>query len=112
VDTDNVAAECGISRLEQDEVGCSKPHELRKAEGSNSKMRYPIEIPQKGRSFILDIDEQYRQMPRGEDVQAETIYGCSGDAGNARAQRRRNGDHCHTGEKQPDWIKPIEPFWP
>ena len=88
VDTDNVAAEYGISRLEQDEWAVRSHINYGKAwkEGKFKDEMIPIEIPQKGKDpFILDIDEQYRADATVEKMsKLKPIYGCKAvTAGNA-----------------------------
>ncbi len=88
VDTDNVAAEYGISRLEQDEWAVRSHMNYGKAwkEGKFKDEMIPIEIPQKGKDpFILDIDEQYRADATVEKMsKLKPIYGCKAvTAGNA-----------------------------
>ena len=63
VDTDNVAAEYGISRTEQDEWAVRSHQNYGKAwkEGKFKEEMIRLEIPQKGKEpVILEIDEQYR----------------------------------------------------
>jgi acetyl-CoA C-acetyltransferase len=88
VDTDNVAAEYGISRLEQDEWAVRSHMNYGKAwkEGKFKDEMIPIEIPQKGKDpVILDIDEQYRADATVEKMsKLKPIYGCKAvTAGNA-----------------------------
>jgi acetyl-CoA C-acetyltransferase len=88
VDTDDVAAEYGISRLEQDEWAVRSHMNYGKAwkEGKFKDEMIPIEIPQKGKDpFILDIDEQYRADATVEKMsKLKPIYGCKAvTAGNA-----------------------------
>jgi acetyl-CoA C-acetyltransferase len=88
VDTDNVAEEYGISRLEQDEWAVRSHMNYGKAwkEGKFKEEIIPIEIPQKGKDpFILDIDEQYRADSTLEKMsRLKPIYGCKAvTAGNA-----------------------------
>jgi acetyl-CoA C-acetyltransferase len=88
VDTDNVAAEYGISRLEQDEWAVRSHMNYGKAwkGGKFKDEMIPIEIPQKGKEpFILDIDEQYRADSTLEKMsKLKPIYGCKAvTAGNA-----------------------------
>ena len=88
VDTDNVAAEYGISRLEQDEWAVRSHMNYGKAwkEGKFKDEMIPIEIPQKGKDpIILDIDEQYRADATVEKMsKLKPIYGCKAvTAGNA-----------------------------
>ena len=88
VDTDNVAAEYGISRIEQDEWALRSHQNYGKAwkEGKFKDEIIPLEIPQKGREpFILNIDEQYREDTTLEKLsKLKPIYGCKAvTAGNA-----------------------------
>lgn len=88
VDTDNVTAEYGISRLEQDEWAVRSHMNYGKAwnGGKFKDEMIPIEIPQKGKEpFILDIDEQYRADSTLEKMsKLKPIYGCKAvTAGNA-----------------------------
>ena len=88
VDTDNVAAEYGISRLEQDEWAVRSHMNYGKAwkEGKFKDEIIPLEIPQKGKEpFVLDIDEQYRADSTLEKMsKLKPIYGCKAvTAGNA-----------------------------
>jgi acetyl-CoA C-acetyltransferase len=88
VDTDNVAAEYGISRLEQDEWAVRSHMNYGKAwkEGKFKDEIISLEIPQKGKEpFILDIDEQYRPDSTLEKMsKLKPIYGCKAvTAGNA-----------------------------
>lgn len=88
VDTDNVAAEYGIPRAEQDEWAFRSHQNYGKAwkEGKFKDEIIPLEIPQKGKgSFILDIDEQYREDTTLEKLsRLKPIYGCKAiTAGNA-----------------------------
>jgi len=88
VDTDNVAAEYGLSRLEQDEWAVRSHMNYGKAwkEGKFKEEMIPIEIPQKGKDpFVLDIDEQYRPDTTIEKIsKLKPIYGCKAvTAGNA-----------------------------
>jgi acetyl-CoA C-acetyltransferase len=83
-----VAAEYGISRLEQDEWAVRSHMNYGKAwkEGKFKDEMIPIEIPQKGKDpFILDIDEQYRADATVEKMsKLKPIYGCKAvTAGNA-----------------------------
>lgn len=88
VDTDNVAAEYGIPRLEQDEWAVRSHMNYGKAwkdEKFKDEM-IPLEIPQKGKDpFILNIDEQYRSDASLEKLsKLKPIYGCKAvTAGNA-----------------------------
>ena len=88
VDTDNVAAEYGISRMEQDEWALRSHQNYGKAwkEGKFKDEIIPLEIPQKGKEpLILDIDEQYREDTTLERLsKLKPIYGCKAvTAGNA-----------------------------
>jgi acetyl-CoA C-acetyltransferase len=88
VDTDNVAAEYGITRTEQDEWALRSHQNYGKAwkEGKFKDEMIPMEIPQKGKgSFLLDIDEQYREESTLEKLsKLKPIYGCKAvTAGNA-----------------------------
>jgi acetyl-CoA C-acetyltransferase len=88
VDTDNVAAEYGISRIEQDEWALRSHQNYGKAwkEGKFKDEIIPLEIPQKGKEpLILDIDEQYREDTTLERLsKLKPIYGCKAvTAGNA-----------------------------
>ncbi len=88
VDTDNVAAEYGISRQEQDEWAFRSHQNYGKAwkEGKFKDEMISLEIPQKGKeSFILNIDEQYREDTTLEKLsKLKPIYGCKAvTAGNA-----------------------------
>ncbi len=88
VDTDNVASEYGISRQEQDEWAFRSHQNYGKAwkEGKFKDEMIPLEIPQKGKeSFILKIDEQYREDTTFEKLsKLRPIYGCKAvTAGNA-----------------------------
>lgn len=88
VDTDNVAAEYGISRVEQDEWALRSHQNYGRAwrEGKFKDEIIPLEIPQKRKEpFILDIDEQYREDTTLEKLsKLKPIYGCKAvTAGNA-----------------------------
>jgi len=88
VDTDNVAAEYGISRTEQDEWALGSHQKYGKAwkEGKFKDEMIPLKIPQKGKEpFVLDIDEQYREDTTLEKLsKLKPIYGCKAvTAGNA-----------------------------
>jgi acetyl-CoA C-acetyltransferase len=88
VDTDNVAAEYGISRMEQDEWALRSHQNYGKAwkEGKFKDEIIPLEIPQKGKEpLILNIDEQYREDTTLEKLsKLKPIYGCKAvTAGNA-----------------------------
>jgi len=87
-DTDNVAAEYGISREEQDEWAFRSHQNYGKAwkEGKFKDEMIPLEIAQKGKEpFVLDIDEQYRGDTTLEKLsKLKPIYGCKAvTAGNA-----------------------------
>ena len=107
VDTDNVAAEYGISRLEQDEWAVRSHMNYGKAwkEGKFKDEMIPIEIPQKGKDpVILDIDEQYRADATVEKMsKLKPIYGCKAvTAGNAPGLNDgATADHCHDPGKGP-----------
>jgi len=88
VDTDNVAAEYGISREEQDEWALRSHQNYGKSwkEGKFKDEMIPLEIAQKGKEpFVLDIDEQYRGDTTLEKLsKLKPIYGCKAiTAGNA-----------------------------
>jgi acetyl-CoA C-acetyltransferase len=88
VDTDNVAAEYGISRQEQDEWALRSHQNYGRAweEGKFSEEIMSLEIPQKkGDPMVLNIDEQYRPDSTLEKLaKLPGIYGCKGvTAGNA-----------------------------
>jgi len=88
VDTDNVAAEYGISRMEQDEWALRSHQNYGKAwkEGKFKDEIISLEILQKGKEpFVLDIDEQYREDTTLEKLsKLKPIYGCKAvTAGNA-----------------------------
>ncbi|MCF8085038.1 MAG: thiolase family protein [Deltaproteobacteria bacterium] len=88
VDTDNVAAEYGISREEQDEWAMRSHHNYGQAweTGKFKDEMMPLEIPQKkGEPIFLNIDEQYRKDTTLEKLaRLPGIYGCNGvTAGNA-----------------------------
>ncbi len=88
VDTDNVAAEYGISREEQDEWAFRSHQNYGKAwkEGKFKDEMIPLEIAQKEKEpFVLDIDEQYRGDTTLEKLfKLKPIYGCKAvTAGNA-----------------------------
>jgi acetyl-CoA C-acetyltransferase len=88
VDTDNVAAEYGISRIEQDEWALRSHQNYGKAwkAGKFKDEMIPLEIPQKGKGpFVLEIDEQYREDTTFEKLsKLKPIYGCKAvTAGNA-----------------------------
>jgi acetyl-CoA C-acetyltransferase len=88
VDTDNVVAEYGISREEQDEWAY-RSHQNYGRAWKDNKFKdeiIPLEIRQRGKEhFILDIDEQYRQDTTLEKLsKLKPIYGCKTiTAGNA-----------------------------
>jgi len=88
VDSDNVAAEYGVSRQEQDEWALRSHQNYGRAreQGKFRDEMMPLEIPQKkGPAQILDIDEQYRPEASLEKLaKLPGIYGCQGiTAGNA-----------------------------
>jgi acetyl-CoA C-acetyltransferase len=88
VDTDNVAAEYGITRKEQDEWALRSHQNYGRAwkDGKFKDEMIPMEIPQKGKEpFVLDIDEQYREDSTLEKLsKLKPIYGCKAvTAGNA-----------------------------
>lgn len=88
VDTDNVAAEYGISRMEQDEWAWRSHQNYGKAwqEGKFKEEIIPLTISQKGKEpYLLDIDEQYREDTTLEKLsKLKPIYGCKAiTAGNA-----------------------------
>jgi len=88
VDTDNVAAEYGISRGEQDEWAVRSHHNYGQAweAGKFKDEMMTLEIAQKkGGPVILNIDEQYRKDTTLEKLaRLPGIYGCKGvTAGNA-----------------------------
>jgi len=87
VDTDNVAAEYGISRQEQDEWAVRSHMNYGKAwkEGKFKDEMIPLEIPQAKGATILEIDEQYRADSTLEKMsKLKPIYGCKAvTAGNA-----------------------------
>ena len=88
VDTDNVAAEYGISREEQDEWALRSHQNYGKAwkEGKFKDEIIRLEIPQKkGEPKVLDIDEQYRPDSNLEKLaKLKTVYGTRAiTAGNA-----------------------------
>ena len=88
VDTDNVAAEYGITRAEQDEWALRSHQNYGKAwkEGKFKDEMIRLKIPQKGKEpFVLDIDEQYREDTTLEKLsKLKLIYGCKAvTAGNA-----------------------------
>ena len=88
VDTDNVAAEYGISREEQDEWALRSHQNYGKAweAGKFKEEMMVLEIPQKkGDPITLDKDEQYRANSSLEKLaKLPGIYGCKGvTAGNA-----------------------------
>ena len=88
MDTDNVAAEYGISRQGQDEWAFRSHQNYGRAwkEGKFNDEMIPLEIPQKGKeSFVLKIDEQYREDTTLEKLsKLKPIYGCKAvTAGNA-----------------------------
>lgn len=88
VDTDNVAAEYGITRREQDEWAFRSHQNYGEAlqKGKFEEEIIPLEIPQKnGESLIMRIDEQYRPDTSLEKLaKLRTVYGCKAiTAGNA-----------------------------
>jgi len=88
VDTDNVASEYGISRLEQDEWALRSHKNYGKAwkEGKFKDEIIPLEIHNKDKEpFLLNIDEQYREDTTLEKLsKLKPIYGCKSiTAGNA-----------------------------
>jgi acetyl-CoA C-acetyltransferase len=88
VDTDIVAAEYGISRLEQDEWAVRSHQNYGKAwkDRKFKEEMIRLEIPQKGKDTItLEIDEQYRADTTLEKLsKLKPIYGCKAvTAGNA-----------------------------
>jgi acetyl-CoA C-acetyltransferase len=88
VDTDDVAAEYGITRTEQDEWALRSHQNYGKAwkEGKFKNEIIPLEIPQKSKEpLVLDIDEQYREDATLEKLsKLKPIYGCKAvTAGNA-----------------------------
>lgn len=88
VDTDNVAAEYGIARTEQDEWALRSHQNYGKAwnEGKFKNEIIPLEIPQRSKEpLVLDIDEQYREDATLERLsKLKPIYGCKAvTAGNA-----------------------------
>jgi acetyl-CoA C-acetyltransferase len=88
VDTDNVAAEHGITRQDQDAWALRSHENYGQAwrQGKFSDEMMVLEIPQKtGQSQVLQIDEQYRPDASMEKLAAlPGIYGCKGvTAGNA-----------------------------
>jgi len=114
VDTDNVAAEYGVTRTEQDEWALRSHQNYGKAwrEGRFRDEMIPMEIPLRGKEpFILDIDEQYREDTTPERLsKLKPIYGCKAvTAGNAPGlndgataillMNRRRADELH--------LKPI-----
>lgn len=88
VDTDNVAAEYGISRQEQDEWAVRSHQNYGNAwkAGKFKDEMMPFQIPkEKGGPASLEIDEQYRADATVEKLgKLPGIYGCKGvTAGNA-----------------------------
>ena len=88
VDTDNVAAEYGVSRQEQDEWALRSHQNYGRAweAGKFKEEMMVLEIPQKKADPItLNIDEQYRPDTTLEKLsRLPGIYGCKGvTAGNA-----------------------------
>jgi acetyl-CoA C-acetyltransferase len=88
VDADNVAAEYGIGRQEQDEWAVRSHANYGKAwkEGKFKDEIMPLSIPQeKGEPKVLDIDEQYRPDTTLEKLsKLKAVYGTKAiTAGNA-----------------------------
>lgn len=88
VDTDHVAEEYGISRMEQDEWALRSHQNYGKAwkEGKFKDEIIPLPISQKGKEpYLLEIDEQYREDTTLEKLsKLKPIYGCKAiTAGNA-----------------------------
>ncbi len=88
VDTDNVASEYRITRLDQDEWALRSHKNYGKAwrDGKFKDEIIPLEIQEKGKEpFILNIDEQYREDTTLEKLsKLKPIYGCKSiTAGNA-----------------------------
>ena len=88
VDSDNVAAEYGISRQEQDEWARRSHLNYGAAweAGKFTDEMMPLTLPQpKGEDVVLQIDEQYRpQVSLEKLAKLPGIYGCKGiTAGNA-----------------------------
>lgn len=88
VDTDNVAAEYGITRQEQDEWAVRSHQNYGKAwkEGKFRDEMMVLQIPkERGGPATLEIDEQYRADASVEKLaKLPGIYGCKGvTAGNA-----------------------------
>jgi acetyl-CoA C-acetyltransferase len=88
VDTDNVAAEYGITRREQDEWALRSHQNYGESfgKGKFDEEIIPLEIPQKnGESQVMRIDEQYRPNTSLEKLsKLPTVYGCKAiTAGNA-----------------------------
>jgi acetyl-CoA C-acetyltransferase len=88
VDSDNVAAEYGVDRAEQDEWAVRSHVNYGKAytAGKFKQEIFPLSIPQeKGDPKILDIDEQYRASSSIEGLaKLKTVYGTRAiTAGNA-----------------------------
>lgn len=88
VDTDNLAAEYGITRQEMDEWALRSHHNYGVAweQGKFNDEMLPLEIPQPKKDPItLKIDEQYRSNASLEALgKLPGIYGCQGiTAGNA-----------------------------
>ena len=88
VDSDIIAKEHGVDRLEQDEWAL-RSHVLYGKAWQAGKFKeeiFPVPIPQdKGEPKVLDIDEQYRASTTLEGLQKlKTVYGTSAiTAGNA-----------------------------
>jgi acetyl-CoA C-acetyltransferase len=88
VDTDNVAAEYGITRREQDEWAFRSHQNYGESfeKGKFDEEIIPLEIPQEnGESRVMRIDEQYRPNTSLEKLsKLPTVYGCKAiTAGNA-----------------------------
>ncbi len=88
VDSDNVALEHGVDRLEQDEWAYRSHMNYGKSwnAGKFKEEIFPLSIPQeKGDPKILDIDEQYRPTTTMEGLaKLKTVYGTKTiTAGNA-----------------------------
>ena len=88
VDTDNVAAEYGITRQEQDEWALRSHQNYGESfgKGKFDEEIIPLEIPQRnGEPRVMRIDEQYRPNTSLEKLsKLPTVYGCKAiTAGNA-----------------------------
>ncbi len=88
VDTDNLALEYGISRIEQDEWALRSHNNYGRAweAGKFKDEMIALEVPQKkGNPVLLEIDEQYRPATTMESLaNLPGIYGCKGiTAGNS-----------------------------